>query len=507
VTSPGELLIDRYRLVGQLGGGSMGSVWEAYDEVLERTVAVKELLADHSSGEPMAVRLERVRREALALAKVEHPAVVTLHDLIFARSPQDPWIVMGYAHGRSLDKIIAADGPLAPQQVATIGLAVAEGLLACHQLSVYHRDVKPANVVVGDYASVRLVDFGIARIVGQASLTAPRNVIGTPEYLAPELLEKRPGAVGPSADLWALAVTLYYSLTGQSPFRAETFAATFAAILSRNPPVPRGGGPLADLVLRMLRKRPADRPDAAAVLADLRDVVRREDHGSRPGGPGLDRTAGLREGTGYPPRLPAPRYPSAAPPARRRPGQPARPGPRPSLFSGVPVSSAAKTVAKLPTEQGVGQLLAVDTAEAAGIINCCDDADGGRLLSGIAAVGPARGRGILEMVNKDRAGLLLDHMSSVAAAGVLAVQPATGAVRIMDQSDKLTVVGALSEMDPDSAARIVLAMDEGRAVEVLRQAAPVKVAPILRRVSSAARRQALLSRLPEPFRVVVARLL
>ena len=257
---PVRVLNDRYRLEQRLGQGSMGSVWKAYDTRLERTVAAKELVCGRDGGEDLGVRRERARREALALAKVEHPAIVSIHDLIYEGAGQDPWIVMAYVRGRPLDLIIKDSQPLDERRVAGIGLAVLHGLRACHERDVYHRDVKPANIVLCDDGSVRLVDFGIARIVGKNPLTVDSNVIGTPEFLAPELLtDHRPG---PGTDLWALGVTLYHALDGRSPFRAETLPATIAAILSKNLAEPRTRGEVAALVLTMLRKHPAERPDA-----------------------------------------------------------------------------------------------------------------------------------------------------------------------------------------------------------------------------------------------------
>lgn len=489
MTSPGDVIYDRYELVKRLGQGAMGSVWKADDRVLERWVAVKELITNHSDGEPLAVRLERVRREALALAQVEHPVIVTIHDLIYVRSVQDPWIVMGYAHGRSLDRILAADGPLPEQQAAAIGLAVLEGLLACHKRNVYHRDVKPANIVVSDDGAVRLVDFGIVRMAGKETLTETSSLLGTPEFLAPEMIDKRP-TVGPSTDLWALAVTLYCALEGKSPFWAEHINAIFAAIAAKNPAKPRSGGPLADLVLQMLRKKPDDRPDVAQVRAVLGDIADPRGRDSRATGPEPDRAAPRERRDGYvPPRQPA---------GYRQDTQAIWPRPRRTPLDGAALASAARESARLPTDQAVSKLLSADAADAANIVNRCDDPDGGRLLSAMAAQDRVRVRKILEMVTKDRAGQLLDHMSSIAAAAVLSLHPAEGAVRIMGRSDHHTVVEALSEMDPDRAASVVLSMEEGWAAEVLRQAAPAKVASILRNVPPG-RRDALLSRLPVRF--------
>ncbi len=303
----------------------MGSVWKAYDTRLERTVAAKELVSARGGGEDLDIRRERVRREALALAKVEHPAIVTIHDLIYEGPGQDPWIVMAYVCGRSLDSIIGDPQPLDERRVAGIGLAALQGLMACHEQDVYHRDVKPANIVLSDDGSVRLVDFGIARIVGKNPLTMDSNVIGTPEFLAPELFTDH--QAGPATDLWALGVTLYYALEGRSPFRAETLPATIAAILSKNPPEPRTRGEVAALVLTMLRKHPAERPDAATVAAVLRRVA---SGGARP--PGRPAGPGAR-GPGRPParaepraaqgavRRPVPDQPRRAAPGRRRPAR------------------------------------------------------------------------------------------------------------------------------------------------------------------------------------------
>src|SRR6201986_1461053 len=144
----------------------MGSVWKAYDTRLERTVAAKELVSGRDGGEELEVRRERARREALALAKVEHPAIVTIHDLIYEGPGQDPWIVMAYVRGRSLESIIKDPRPPDERKAAGIGLAVLHGLVACHEQDVYHRDVKPANIVLSDEGSVGLVDLGMARIVG-----------------------------------------------------------------------------------------------------------------------------------------------------------------------------------------------------------------------------------------------------------------------------------------------------------------------------------------------------
>jgi Protein kinase domain/MgtE intracellular N domain len=481
--TPGQLRVlnQRYRLEERLGQGSMGSVWRACDTRLERTVAAKELVSGRDGGEDLEVRRERVRREALALAKVEHPAIVAIHDLIYEGAGRDPWIVMAYVRGRSLDLIIKDEWPLDERRVAGIGLAALQGLMACHEQHVYHRDVKPANIVLSDDGSVRLVDFGIARIVGKNPLTVDSNVIGTPEFLAPELFTSHHPE--PATDLWALGVTLYCALEGRSPFRGETLAATIAAILGKDPAEPCTGGEVAALVLTMLRKHPAERPDAAAVAAVLRRVAH--------GGQAARKTGAQR-----------PAHRAAAQPAR--PPQSAGPSPRLTPLRGIPALDAAKIVSDWPTDRAVTDLLSLGGTAAAGIINRCDDPVAGKLLSGIAAEEPARARKILEMVTTERAGRLVDHMSSLAAASALSLPTAAGAARVLAHTDDLTAASVLLEMTAGHAAGLIAAMKAERAVRLLGQAAPVTAADILRNVPGD-RRCVLLTQLPEPFRSLVVR--
>jgi len=514
MTSPGKVLNGRYRLVRRLGGGNMGTVWEALDAYLERTVAVKQLVPGPFGNEDAATRRERVRREAIALAQVEHPVIVTVHDLISVGREKIPWIVMGYVPGRPLSEIIQdrKGAPLSERKIAAMAFAVLEGLRACHasRPRVYHRDVKPGNIIVGPDNSVHLVDFGIARIVGKVPLTDDGNIVGTPEFLAPELIDGEPA--GPGTDLWALGVTLYYALTGRVPFWAETTWAMFAAIQTRNPPEPREGGPLANLVLQMLSKRPEDRPDAATVSAILRGVASQPDRlGAQSYWTGPQPSTEQQQDGTWAPQEQSPRP--------RASTQPVRPEPRLSALSGLPVLTQAQLVAGMPTGRATAELLALSRHDAARIIKRCDDALGGNLLSAIAMPAePSAGdrdaverattaRKILQMLPPDQHGPLLDHMSSVALAAVLTLPPAEEAVRILDRADTVTVVGALSEMAPACAASLVVAMDAGRVTEVLRRAAPTRVADILRSVPPAGRRQELLSRLPERSRASVLRYL
>jgi hypothetical protein len=497
------VLSERYHLVEPLGTGAMGSVWKAYDERLERTVAVKELLADDAIGEDLKVRRERVRREALALAAVDHPAVVAVHDLIYEGSEKLPWIVMAYVRGRSLQRIVEKSGPLDEREAARIGLAVLQGLRACHDCDVYHRDVKPANIVRADNGSVCLVDFGIAWFSGRNSLTAESRVIGTPEYLAPELLNSaRPSQ---ATDLWALAVTLYTVLEQRSPFSRQTMAATFAAILAVQPPRPRRGDLLGELLMRMLRKDPGDRPQIEAVAAELRKIAASEP---------ANRTA--RNAQPFPAR-PDPQGGGQA--GQRSPGvavkgaaSPRNPPARPAdgqiqwttPLSGWPVQDAAKVVTEWPTDRAVADLLALDRFKAANILNLCADPVAGKLLSAIAVSRPGLAWSFLDMVPLKRAGLLLDEMTSLAAAVTLAVPQARAALKVLACAEELTSVGVLSHMAAPKAGAIVTLMDDDKDVMrlLVRTANPVTVAGILRHVPPS-RRQVLLSMLPGGFRDLV----
>lgn len=499
-TETKRVLSGRYHLVERLGKGAMGSVWKAYDERLERTVAVKELLADGSLGEDPAVRRERVRREALALAAVEHPVVVAVHDLIYEGREKAPWIVMAYASGRSLQRIVEKSAPLEEREVARMGLAVLQGLRACHDREVFHRDVKPANIVRADNGSVCLVDFGVAWFSGKNSLTAECKVVGTPEYLAPELLDSaRPSQ---ATDLWALAVTLYSVLERRSPFRRENLTATFAAIVTVDPPRPRRGDALGDILLRMLRKTPADRPQVERVAAELRRIA-----SSTPQGRPERRAPSLTSAKPYPQG--GQRAADAVKRGEKAPGHPADgQSQRTTPLSGWPVQDAARMVSDWPTDRAVTDLLVLDRSTAANILSRCADPVAGKLLSAIAVSRPDLAWAFLDMVPLKRAALLLDEMSALAASAALAVPPARAALKVLAGAEELTNVGALSHMAAPKAGAVVALMDDDKGVVrlLVRTANPVTVAGILRYVPPS-RRQALLPMLPAGFRDLVVQYL
>ncbi|WP_367135127.1 MULTISPECIES: serine/threonine-protein kinase [Streptomyces] len=267
----GRRIGNRYRLISRLGHGGMGTVWKAHDEVVDRDVAVKEpRVPDHLPASVRENVHQRMQREARAAARVSHPSVVAVHDVVVEDGR--PWIVMELVRGHSLGDRLG-DGTLDPREAARIGLAVLDALGAAHEAGVLHRDVKPDNVLLGHGDRVVLTDFGIARIEGEQGLTETGAFVGSPEFVAPErVLGQHPG---PESDLWSLGVVLYAAVEGVSPFRRSNTQATMQAILSAEPQAPsRGAGVLGALVMRMLHKNPAARPGAAEIRQTLEALAR-----------------------------------------------------------------------------------------------------------------------------------------------------------------------------------------------------------------------------------------
>lgn len=267
----GRLIAGRYRLLAKLGHGGMGTVWRAKDETVDREVAVKEpRVPDHLPERERANAFERMRREARAAARLDHPAVVNVHDVAIVEGR--PWIVMELVQGRSLGAALE-EGTLGVREAARIGLQVLGALEAAHAAGVLHRDVKPDNVLLGRHDRVVLTDFGIAQIEGESSLTDTGGFVGSPEYIAPErVLGQRPG---PASDLWSLGVVLYAATEGVSPFRRSNTPATLQSVLNATPAAPAAAkGPLADAINGLLEKDPARRPDAARVRRLLEEAVR-----------------------------------------------------------------------------------------------------------------------------------------------------------------------------------------------------------------------------------------
>ncbi|SCF78048.1 Serine/threonine protein kinase [Streptomyces sp. Cmuel-A718b] len=264
------MLAGRYRLGDVLGRGGMGKVWRAHDEVLHRTVAVKELTAGLYVAEADRLVLHaRTQKEARAAARITHPGVVTVHDVI--EYDNRPWIVMQYVDGPSLADEAKEKGDIAPREAARIGLHVLSALRAAHGAGVLHRDVKPGNVLLARDGQVLLTDFGIAAIEGDSTITRTGELVGSIDYLAPERV--RGGDPGPASDLWSLGATLYTAVEGTSPFRRTSPISTMQAVVTEEPPAPVNAGPLGAVITALLRKDPAERPTAAQTEQMLLDAM------------------------------------------------------------------------------------------------------------------------------------------------------------------------------------------------------------------------------------------
>ncbi|GGW30143.1 serine/threonine protein kinase [Streptomyces lucensis JCM 4490] len=255
----GLLIAGRYRLADSIGSGGMGRVWRAHDEVLHRAVAIKELTAAlYVSDSDRGVLLARTRAEARAAARINHSAVVTVHDVL--EHDGRPWIVMELVEGQSLADAVKDRGRVEPREAARIGLWVLRALRAAHTAGVLHRDVKPGNVLLGRDGRVLLTDFGIAQIEGDTTITRTGEVVGSVDYLAPERV--RGHDPGPSSDLWALGATLYTAVEGRSPFRRTSPLSTMQAVVEEEAAQPDNAGPLGPVIAALLRKEPGQRPGA-----------------------------------------------------------------------------------------------------------------------------------------------------------------------------------------------------------------------------------------------------
>ncbi|MFI6481859.1 protein kinase [Nonomuraea sp. NPDC050663] len=261
------MVIDgRFELVERLGSGGMGTVWRARDLALHREVALKEVRTPDSVDSGM-VR-ERVLREARALARIHHPNVVTIHHIV--ETPEHPWLVMELVQGGSLaDRL--AHGPLDPVEAARVGRGIVAALRTAHEAGILHRDVKPANVLLRPDGSPVLTDFGIAALGDSPGLTGTGEIIGSPEYMAPERLRGVEGEA--SSDYWSLVLLLYVAVEGRNPFRRETTMATLAAVLNGRIPPAANAGPLVPVFQAVLQPEPSTRPPAEWIEQQLTAIV------------------------------------------------------------------------------------------------------------------------------------------------------------------------------------------------------------------------------------------
>ena len=273
LTATGQVIAGRYDLTRFVAGGAMGEVWEAFDERMDRIVAVK-ILRPEYARDPVAV--ERFRTEARLAARLTHPGIVQVHDVDDGDSRDEPpWMVQEFVPGRPLSELLATSGVLDPVRVAGLIAQAAAAVHAAHLAGVVHRDLTPGNLLVCDGDVVKITDFGIARAVGLPALTAAGQVLGAAAYLSPEQVRGQPAS--PASDIYSLGVVLYESLTGVRPFRGANAVEVARAHVHEPLPalpvsVPK---PLRAITVAAMAKNPADRPSSAAELATRLSAVAR----------------------------------------------------------------------------------------------------------------------------------------------------------------------------------------------------------------------------------------
>ncbi|CAA9394746.1 MAG: Serine/threonine protein kinase PrkC, regulator of stationary phase [uncultured Rubrobacteraceae bacterium] len=300
---PTTTINDRYVVSRPLGGGGMGEVFLARDRVLERDVALKVLRGQYAENEEF---VERFRREALNVASLSHPNIVSVYDRGEAEDGSY-YMAMEYVPGGTLKDRIDRDGPLPPATASAVAVQIAGALGAAHERGVIHRDVKPQNVLVSASGDAKVADFGIARAAAADVISGTSTVLGTARYMSPE--QAMGEVVGPTSDLYSLGVVLYEMLTGEAPFEADTPVAVSMKQVNEPPRPPkeiRGEVPegLNAVVLKLLAKDPAARyASAAALIAELDRLAA----GGAPSGASAGVTAGgTTNETRTEPLLPAP---------------------------------------------------------------------------------------------------------------------------------------------------------------------------------------------------------
>jgi len=264
-----EAIAGRYHLEEVIGRGGWGRVWRARDGLLGRHVAIKEVTVPDDLATDRRTVEERILREARAAAGIPHPGAVTVFDVV--RHEGRTFIVMELLRGRSLSAVVAENGPLSPERAAVIGADVLATLRAAHAQGIVHRDIKPGNVMISDDGRVRLTDFGIATARDQSSLTLTGQVLGSPQFMAPE--QARGERASPATDLWGLGATLFYAVEGRPPFGHEHPLATLNAVVNEPTPPAANAGPLGPVIEALLAKDPSARPDVDRAGAMLRNVA------------------------------------------------------------------------------------------------------------------------------------------------------------------------------------------------------------------------------------------
>jgi eukaryotic-like serine/threonine-protein kinase len=275
----GRLIAGRYRLQGPIGRGAMGIVWRGRDELLARDVAVKEVqITAHASPSDAETIYQRTLREARTAARLKHPSVVTVYDVV--EEGGSVWIIMELVEARSLDRIITEDGPLPPLAAAELGSSLVSALATAHAAGVMHRDVKPSNVLLTEDGKTVLTDFGIATFAEDPSMTQAGLVVGTPGFTAPERV--RGDNATPASDLWSVGATLYAAVEGRGPFeRIGGSTVITAGVATEDAPRAPSAGPLGPVIDALLSRDPGSRPDAATAARLLSEAATAARTGAR----------------------------------------------------------------------------------------------------------------------------------------------------------------------------------------------------------------------------------
>ncbi|MBB1157777.1 MULTISPECIES: serine/threonine-protein kinase [Amycolatopsis] len=293
MSDEGRLVAGRYRIVGKIGSGAMGAVWRAHDEVLGRTVAIKQLLLQPGleNHEAEDAR-QRTMREGRIAARLHHPNAITVFDVVTDDNGQ-PCLIMEYLDSTSLAQVLQEKGTLPPLEVARIGAQIAAALREAHAVGIVHRDIKPGNILLAGNGTVKITDFGISRAKDDVTVTKTGMIAGTPAYLAPEVAIG--GDPGPESDVFSLGSTLYAACEGQPPFGlSENTLSLLHAVAAGQINPPRQSGPLASVLAVLLHPETQHRPTADECEELLAAVAR----GETPlGGPDGDTMMASSSGT------------------------------------------------------------------------------------------------------------------------------------------------------------------------------------------------------------------
>ncbi|MFG2337891.1 serine/threonine-protein kinase [Streptomyces yangpuensis] len=345
-----RLIAGRYRLDAKLGRGGMGVVWRATDQLLGRSVAVKEMVLDPAlSPDEARLQRERTLREARAAAQVKHPHIIVVHDVV--ADGERPCIVMELVEGGSLADRLARTGPVDTAEAAGIGIALIGALRTAHAAGVLHRDIKPANVLLeAPGGRAVLTDFGIAQVSGATTLTATGAFVGSPEYTAPERMSAQSPA-GPESDLWSLGALLCAAVSGVSPFRRDSLGGVLHAVVYDEIRPPAACGPLLPVVRGLLERDPAARLGADEAEEMLRALAPSA-AGHAPTRRSVPEVPDARTA---PSRTPQPRTePAGTEPARTTPA-PAEPAPTARPVAGT--ASVSERAAGAPARRRPGAAL------------------------------------------------------------------------------------------------------------------------------------------------------